>query len=154
MTRSPKDDILFNLYDVARLIRVRVDQRANLVGMTRAQWVVLIWLERRPGITQNELAALVEVEPITIARLIDRLELRHFVERRLDARDRRVRRLHLTDHAKPLLQEIHAYRKVLERNVLSGVSREHKKHVQEALMIMKANVLDEKRDHAEMDNIG
>jgi DNA-binding MarR family transcriptional regulator len=150
MTRAPEDDVLFALYDVARLIRVRVDQRANVVGMTRAQWVILIWLERRPGITQNELAGLVEVEPITIARLVDRLESRHFVERRHDARDRRLWRLHLTNDATPLLAEIHAYRRALERSVLAGVPRDIRKKFQDALSIMKLNLLEDRREHADI----
>ena len=77
-------DLLFLLHDVARLLRVDADKRARLHGMTRAQWGILIWLERQPGISQKELAELLEVEPITVARLIDRLELRGMVERRPD----------------------------------------------------------------------
>ena len=63
--------------------------------MTRAQWAILIWLERQPGLSQKELAEILEVEPITVARLIDRLEERGMVERRPDPRDRRIWRLHL-----------------------------------------------------------
>ena len=69
-------DLLFLLHDVARLLRVDADKRARLHGMTRAQWGILIWLERQPGISQKELSELLEVEPITVARLIDRLESR------------------------------------------------------------------------------
>jgi MarR family transcriptional regulator for hemolysin len=74
-----QQNLLSLLYDVARLIRVRSDQRARATGMTRAQWIILIWLKRKPGMSQNELAGLVEVEPITVARLIDRLEVRGLV---------------------------------------------------------------------------
>ncbi len=74
MPHGLEKDPLFLLYDVARLMRTRADQRARRLGMTRAQWVILAWLELEPGLSQNELAALVEVEPITVARLIDRLE--------------------------------------------------------------------------------
>ena len=88
-------DLLFLLHDVARLLRVDADKRARLHGMTRAQWGILIWLDRQPGISQKELAELLEVEPITVARLIDRLEARGMVERRPDPRDRRIWRLHL-----------------------------------------------------------
>ena len=127
MQQSLDDDLLFLLYDVARLMRVRADQHARLTGMTRAQWVILVWLERKPGITQNELASLVEVEPITIARLVDRLEARGVVERRHDPRDRRVRRLHLTEAAGPMLEVVHAYRRdsnvVLTEGVSSAASR-------------------------------
>lgn len=101
---------MFLLYDVARLIRLRADQRARVHGMTRAQWVILAWLELKPGITQNELAGLVDVEPITVGRLVDRLEAGGFVERQRDPSDRRVRRLHPTPAAGPVLEDIHAYR--------------------------------------------
>ncbi len=149
MQQSLDDDLLFLLYDVARLMRVRADQHARLTGMTRAQWVVLVWLERKPGITQNELAALVEVEPITIARLVDRLEARGVVERRHDPRDRRVRRLHLTQAAEPLLEVVHAYRR--ESNVLltEGVAPEDVKRILAGLAAMKFNLLEEKRDGAD-----
>jgi DNA-binding MarR family transcriptional regulator len=142
-------DLLFLLYDVARLMRVRSDQRARLTGMTRAQWVILLWLERSPGITQNELASLVEVEPITIARLVDRLEARGLVERRLDPKDRRVRRLHLTALAEPMMAQIHDYRLELDAHVTAGIDAATLQRVQQALVTMKANLLDEKRDSAE-----
>src|SRR5664279_5124428 len=102
--------LLTLVYDLARLIRVRSDQRARANGMTRAQWVVLIWVQRKPGISQNDLACLVEVEPITVARLVDRLEARGLLERRLDPKDRRVRRLHLTEASEPILKEIQRYK--------------------------------------------
>src|SRR5208282_6219344 len=88
-------DPLIVLYDVARLLRTRFDQRARTYGMTRAQWVILARLSRQPGLSQNEMAAICEVEPITVGRLIDRLEMRGLVERRPDPADRRIRRLHL-----------------------------------------------------------
>ena len=130
-------------------MRVRADQRARLTGMTRAQWVILVFLERKPGISQNDLAALVEVEPITIARLVDRLEAHGVVERRHDPRDRRVRRLHLTDAAGPHLEVIHAYRRELHLLLTEGVADEDLKRVFAGLATMKSNLLDEKRDSAE-----
>src|SRR5881628_716281 len=74
-------DVLIVLHDVARLVRTRFDQRARARGMTRAQWVILKRLSRQPGMSQNELAGICEVEPISIGRLIDRLEARGLVER-------------------------------------------------------------------------
>jgi MarR family transcriptional regulator, transcriptional regulator for hemolysin len=139
------NDPLFLMHDVARLIRVRADQLARGAGITRAQWVILAWLERQPGISQNELAGLVEVEPITIARLVDRLEARGAVERRLDPKDRRVRRLHLTATAGPLLEQVHGYRGELQAQVFAGVDAEAMKAVIDALLIMKNNLLEERR---------
>lgn len=149
MQPSLDDDLLFLLYDVARLMRVRADQHARQMGMTRAQWVILVWLERKPGITQNELAALVEVEPITIARLVDRLEARGVVERRLDPRDRRVRRLHLTPTAEPLLEVVHAYRRDSNVVLTEGVAAGDVKRIVAGLCAMKGNLLEEKRDGAD-----
>jgi MarR family transcriptional regulator, transcriptional regulator for hemolysin len=74
MPTSVDSDVLVLLYDVARHMRTYADQMARAHGMTRAQWVILARLERQPDLSQNELAALAEVTPMTIARLIDRLE--------------------------------------------------------------------------------
>lgn len=102
----PPDDLLFLIHSVARLLRIEADKRARRRGMTRAQWVMLIWLDRRPGLSQKELAELLEVEPISVARLVDRLEARGLVERRADPADRRVWRLHPSPAAKGELGEI------------------------------------------------
>jgi DNA-binding MarR family transcriptional regulator len=99
-------DITATIVTLARLIRTEADKRARHHGMTRAQWTILISLERQPGLVQKELAELLEVEPITVARLVDRLEARGMVERRGDPSDRRCWRLHLTDASRPLMSEI------------------------------------------------
>lgn len=105
-----QNDLPFVLHDVARLMRTRFDQRARSWGMTRAQCVTLMKLKCRPGMSQTELAAILEVEPITVARLIDRLEQSGMVERRADPSDRRMHRLHLLPAADPVLAEIDIYR--------------------------------------------
>ncbi len=140
MKQSLERDILFLLHDVARLMRTRADQHARRYGMTRAQWVILSWLERQSGISQNDLAGLVEVEPITVCRLVDRLEARGLVERRSDPKDRRVRRLHLTPEAKPMLDEIHAYREEMRRQLTAGIPQPALDSQVEALLQMKANL--------------
>lgn len=114
-------DLLIVLHDVARLMRTRFDQRARENGMTRAQWVILARLSRQPGLSQNELAAICEVEPITVARLVDRLEARGLVERRPDPKDRRIKRLHLLPAAEPMVEEIMAYKEALRSDLLEGL---------------------------------
>jgi MarR family transcriptional regulator for hemolysin len=95
----------FLLNDIARLLRKRYEQRARpLLGLTRAQWQVLAHLQRHEGINQSGLAEILEIEPITIARLLDRMEEAGLVERRADPADRRARRLFLTERAKPMLE--------------------------------------------------
>jgi MarR family transcriptional regulator for hemolysin len=141
-------DLLFVLHDVARLMRVRADQKARAHGMTRAQWVILVYVEMRSGISQNDLAGLVEVEPITIARLVDRLEARGLVERRHDPKDRRLRRLHLTPAAQPFLGMIETYRNDLRRNLTAGLDDDTLERMTRALLTMKENLLAEKRENA------
>lgn len=99
-------DLLTLLNDVGRMLRTEADRRARAHGMTRAQWVILIRLDRQPGLSQKELAELLEVEPITVARLADRLEARNLLERRPDPADRRIWRLHLLPAAQPVLDEL------------------------------------------------
>jgi MarR family transcriptional regulator, transcriptional regulator for hemolysin len=145
MTAMPHDlekDPLFLLYDVARLMRTRADQRARLMGMTRAQWVILAWLELEPGLSQNELASLVEVEPITVARLIDRLEARGYVERRADPKDRRIKRLHLLTAAAPVLEEIHKYRAELSGSIERAVGGERLQQLTASLFDLKTALLE------------
>jgi MarR family transcriptional regulator for hemolysin len=142
MTKAIETDVLYLLYDVARLMRTRADQRARRQhGMTRAQWVILSWLERQSGISQSDLAGLVEVEPITVCRLVDRLEARGLVERRADPKDRRVKRLHLREKAKPVLDEIHSWRDELREEVTAGISDAALKSQVDTLLRMKANLV-------------
>ena len=140
-------ELLVLLYDVARQMRTRADQRARTRGMTRAQWVILAHLERQPGLSQNELAAIVEVEPITIGRLVDRLEARRLVERRSDPKDRRVWRLQLTPAATPILREIKTYRAELHELMTAGLDPATLKVMADGLLRMKANLAAEMREN-------
>lgn len=133
-------DLLFLLHDVARLTRVEADKRARQHGMTRAQWAILIWLERQPGISQKELSEILEVEPITVARLIDRLEARGMVERRPDPRDRRIWRLHLLPPAFEVIHEIDAHRADMTRIVTEGINEKDLETMTEALLRMKSTL--------------
>jgi MarR family transcriptional regulator, transcriptional regulator for hemolysin len=136
-------DLLFLLHDVARLLRVDADKRARAHDMTRAQWGILIWLERQPGITQKELSELLEVEPITVARLIDRLEARGMVERRPDPRDRRIWRLHLKPAALPVLSDIACQRTEITRMVTTGLDEDTIDAMTSALLRMKTVLIQE-----------
>src|SRR5215207_31713 len=95
----------FLVHDVARLLRKRLEQRARAagIGLTRAQWQALANIARCEGINQAGLAAILDVEPITLGRLLDRMEASGLVERRHDPRDRRQRNLFLTERAWPEL---------------------------------------------------
>lgn len=141
-------DLLFLLHDVGRLLRVDADKRARAHGMTRAQWGILLWLERQPGISQKELAELLEVEPISVARLVDRLEARGMVERRPDPKDRRIWRLHLCPPAVPMLREIHRHRSAMAANLTHGITPAALEIMTEALIAMKTTLTHDPRGNA------
>lgn len=143
MFRAMKQEMLVELYDVARLMRTRFDRWARTYGMTRAQGVILARLARQPGMTQNEMAGLCEVEPITVGRLVDRLEARGLLERRLDPADRRIRRLHLMPAAEPILAEIQRYKDDLFGELTDGLDKETIETVTNALLHMKAQLTTE-----------
>ncbi len=140
MSFSLDRDLLTLLSDVARLTRTRFDRLAREHGATRAQWVILARLERTPGLSQNELAALCEVEPITIARLVDKLEARALLERRADPTDRRIWRLHNLPAAKSIIEKIRRYKTSVNSQLLDGVSPDIQEILIDALLGMKANL--------------
>jgi DNA-binding MarR family transcriptional regulator len=155
ISRVPNQpDLLFVLHDLARQLRLDFDRRARMHGMTRAQWVILFWLERQPGLSQKELAEILGVEPITVGRLVDRLEARGMVERRPDPHDRRIWRLHLCPPSVPVLEEIHDERVDIHRTATAGLDQATLRLLQQVLCHMKANVVAELRGRAESEQVG
>ena len=114
------DSIGFLIGDVSRLMRRRFDERARLIGVTRPQWRALTMLSRNEGINQGGLAELIEVEPITLCRMIDRLEEAGHVERRRDPADRRAWNIYLTERSRPLLDQLRAIADTLFTEALHG----------------------------------
>ena len=143
-------DLLIVLHDVARLIRTRIDQRARAYGTTEAQWIILARLDRQPGMSQNELATICEVEPITVGRLVDRLEARGMVERRADPTDRRVRRLHLLPASEPIIKEIAQYREGLDSEITEGLFGPAREALVDALLHIKMKLAAEPTDGAKL----
>lgn len=133
-------DILILLNDLGRLIRTEADRRARAHGMTRAQWLILSRVQRAPGLSQRELAEILEVEPITVGRLVDRLEARGLVERRPDPQDRRVWRLHLLPEAAPVLAALDHHREAIRLLVTEGVDDVELQRATEVLLRMKGNI--------------
>jgi MarR family transcriptional regulator, transcriptional regulator for hemolysin len=137
-------DLLIILHDVARTLRTKFDQKARAThAMTRAQWIILSRLDRQPGMSQNEMAAICEVEPITVARLIDRLEARGLVERRADPTDRRIKRLHLLPAAKPILETINDARESMNARITAGLDEKTRNTLIDALLVLKENLANE-----------
>lgn len=118
--------IPFLMHDIARRSRCWFDARARSKGITRAQWRVLLGVSRADGPTQSELAELLDVERITLCRMVDRLAEANLIERRADPADRRVWRLHLTERAMPLVDELSAIAVEMENNILEPLDAEQR----------------------------
>ena len=135
-----ENDLLVLLSDTSRHLRTYGDQLARRMGMTRAQLIILARLERQPDLSQNELAELAEVAPITVARLIDRLEALGYVKRCTDPKDRRIWRLRLTRASAPVVREIRHYRSKLNRILTEAIAPDVLEAMRAGLRQMKENV--------------
>lgn len=148
-------EFAFLVSDVARMMRTVVDQEARKFGSTRAQWSVLFRLERYEGLKQSELAEILDIQPITLTRLIDRLCDNGLIERRSDPADRRVKRLFLTPAARPFLDRLAALISNLTVGALEGVDRPAIEEMTAHLAVIKENlrrsILD--RSHSAEENL-
>ena len=132
----------FLVHDISRMLRKRFDRRARDIGLTKSQWIVLAHLARHEGIHQGGLAEVLELEPATLARHLDRLEDTGWIERRPDPSDRRAWRLHLTGKATPVLEKMGDLVEIVTREALTGLGREERELLQAQLLTIRANLTD------------
>lgn len=137
------DTIGVLLSDAARLLRRRFDARARSIGVSRAQWQVLIALARVEGSSQAALADRLEVETITVGRMVDRLEEAGLVERRADPHDRRAWCLYLTARANDLLHDLEPVANILRAEMLAGLSDAEQAVLRGLLQRVHSNLLQE-----------
>lgn len=130
----------FILHDVARLLRTTFDRRVRELGLTRSQWWVLNHLFRNNGVTQSELAEILEVEKPTLGRLLDRLEQKGWVRREADANDRRVKRVFLTKEVEPAIKTMRSAAAEMRRDAVAGLSAEQQERFVDSLLTIKANL--------------
>jgi MarR family transcriptional regulator for hemolysin len=139
---NPDQHIGFMISDVARLLRTVFDRRVRKLGLTRAQWLVLTRLHRRPGASQSELAEMIEVERATAGRLIDRLELKGWVVRRAHAGDRRINRIYLTPEAERVHKRIWRVAEATIADALADLSGRDAGQFLKLLSRVKGRLLD------------
>ncbi|PKP90614.1 MAG: MarR family transcriptional regulator [Alphaproteobacteria bacterium HGW-Alphaproteobacteria-16] len=142
------ENLGFLIADISRLMRREFDSRARRIGVTRAQWRTLSVLARNQGSNQGTLAELLEVEPITLGRMIDRLEEAGLVERRRDPADRRAWRIHLTDAAQPLIGELRGIGEGLVEDVMTGLSQTQRDALFDSLTHIRTNLTPDQTDEA------
>lgn len=140
LPRSLNREFAFTLNDVARMLRTYADHKAAQFGITRAQWVVLVRLDRSEGLKQSELAEMLDLQPISLTRLLDRLCECGLIERRPDPVDRRAKRLFLMPAARPLLEKLGDLGEELMATALTGVEREAVEQMVAQLGIVKENL--------------
>jgi MarR family transcriptional regulator, transcriptional regulator for hemolysin len=137
---SRNREFAFILNDVARLLRTYADYKASQFGMTRAQWAVLVRVERSEGLNQSDLAEMLDLQPITLTRLLDKLCDSGLIERRPDPHDRRAKRLFLTAAARPLLQQLGMLGEEMMASALEGVAPQNVELMIAQLAVAKDNL--------------
>jgi DNA-binding MarR family transcriptional regulator len=130
----------FEIGETAHALRRAFDRRAATLGVTRAQWKVLFRLSRQPGLRQIELADILDVEPITLSRIIDRLSEAGLVERRTDPADRRAWRLEVTAKAQPLIAKLRTLAEELMDEAFAGLSNEELELMRAKLSKIRENI--------------
>jgi DNA-binding MarR family transcriptional regulator len=124
MSLDLKRQLVAQCVETSRLLRNFIDQRAKTRGTTRAQWIVLFRLRQQEGLSQVDLADVLELQPISLVRLLDRLVEHGLVERRHDPKDRRANRLFLTEAGRKLVGDLDGLRDAIARDVLKDLPDE------------------------------
>jgi len=137
---SVDQNFLFTVGELYRMLRVYADKEAARFGITRAQWAVLTKIALGEGMKQSELADLLEMQPITLTRLVDKLCEHDWIERRSDCNDRRVNRLYLRESGRQLLCQLKNLARDLTANVLEGMAPEDTERLLTQLRLIKENV--------------
>lgn len=138
-----QENLGFYVGDIARLLRKRLDAAARAAGMTGAQWRVLLVIAHQPGINQGQLAERLDVEPITVCRMIDRMEQAGLVERRLDPQDRRARLLYPAANADSQLAQVDAFSRNIIETMSVGLAPDDRNRLIEMLQTLRTNLLDD-----------
>jgi len=121
MSLDHKKQLITQLVESSRFVRNYIDHRAKGRGTTRAQWIVLFRLREQEGLSQVDLADVLELQPISLVRLLDRLVEHGLVERKHDPRDRRANRLFLTPAGRQLAGDLDSLRESIATDVLQDV---------------------------------
>jgi len=138
--RPPNDTLGYLVLDIGRLLSARFDARARELGVTRAQWMLIAALVRAEGSSQAQLAELMDVAPISVGRLVDRMERAGWVTRRIQPEDRRSWRLYLTRKAHALRPQLRSLSLQLEGEALADLSPAARRQVLSGLKAVRATL--------------
>ncbi|MFH0783765.1 MAG: MarR family transcriptional regulator [Pseudomonadota bacterium] len=141
-SNDPNKSIGFLIYEVSRLLRRNFDLRVQSLGLTQAQWRALAHIAHNEGCNQITLAEILEIKPITLSRLLDRLQTSGWIERRADPDDRRAIRLYISATARPLLAKMGELALQTRAQALTGMSEDEHQQLFALLKKMKTNLCD------------
>ncbi|NQV99880.1 MAG: MarR family transcriptional regulator [Rhodospirillales bacterium] len=134
--------------DVARLLQNDFDRRVRSLGITRAQWRVLMWVYRTPGVTQSELADTLDVQKAALGRMLDRLNDKGWIKREADSGDRRIRRVHLSKEVKPLITTMRKIAAELRAAAMQGIPEADRERFVDTLLLVKNNLIAFQGNHS------
>jgi MarR family transcriptional regulator, transcriptional regulator for hemolysin len=140
MTPDDEHYIGYTITDVARMMRTVFERRVRAFGLTRAQWLVIARVHRRPGLSQSEVADLLEIEKAPAGRLIDRMQAKGWLERRDDSADRRINRLHLTGEGERLHAAIWPIAEATVEDALSDLPAKEQRQLTGLMTRVKAKL--------------
>jgi DNA-binding MarR family transcriptional regulator len=143
MVTEGTDKLGFLIHDAARLMRKRFEARASNLGLSAAQWRLMVRVTKEEGVAQARLAELLEIEPISVSRLIDRMEEAGWIERRADASDRRVRMIFPTPKARQAYAQVKSLAGEVYEEALTGMSGEDRRILIQGLRTLVDNLSDD-----------
>lgn len=152
MTTNGTDGLGFLIHDAARLLRKRFEAKGSAYGLSAAQWRLLVRLVKEEGVAQARLAELLEIEPISVSRLLDRMQEGGWIERRQDASDRRVRMIFPTDKSREAFAAIKAVAGDVYDKALAGLAAEERRVLVKCLDTIIANLTDGETPAAEQNH--
>lgn len=152
--RTATPTLGFLIYDIGRLLRASMMKRLGDLGLTEAQWRAIAHLTRMEGCRQTDLAQALQVRPITLARVIDKLEQARLVERRQHPHDRRAVSLYLTEDAGPLVATLRELSTVLHEHATQGMDAGERQRLYALLLAMRDNLAEDDPILAGLSEIG
>ena len=135
-----EDNIGLLIHDVARLLRVLYDRQMASIGLTRSQWWLLTYLYFKDGINQSELATLMDMEKAPLSRLLDRMELKGWVERKIESKDRRIKNIYVSQKIKPLISSMRDKAAAYRKDSLSILESDDLNKLRDLLQILKKDL--------------
>ena len=140
MKESFEENIGLLIHDVARLLRVLYDRQMASIGLTRSQWWLLTYLFFKDGINQSELAILMDMEKAPLSRLLDRMEIKGWVIRKNESKDRRTKNIYLSENVKPLISSMRDKAAAYRSESLSILNDKDINKLKDILQILKKDL--------------